>query len=126
MAKKSFMSCYDKPGRSFDPNVEGYGNAAEWRSAFNFRMGFDKATARMGTQSPWDVIGVSKSEGYTQITWKAIKRAYYKLVKQYYPEQRTEGWNGQKVDVGDNDMFLKVQAAFEVLEHEFRMKGISV
>lgn len=126
MAKRDFMACYDKPGRRYNPEVEGYGNPAQWRSAFNVRMGLDKAQARMGKESPWTIFGVSKSEGYTQITWKTIKRAYFRLVKQYYPEQRTEGWNGQTVEVGDNEMFLKVQAAFEVLEHEFRMKGVQV
>ena len=128
MAKKSFMACYDKPGRSYNPDVEGYGSAAEWRSAFNFRMGMDQATTRMGKESPWDILGVAdlRGTGFTGIIWKTIKSAYYKLVKQYYPEQRTEGWSGKTVEVGDNEMFLKVQAAFEVLEHEFRLKGVAV
>lgn len=126
--KKDFFACYDKPGKRYNPESEGYGNSAEWRSAFNVRMGLDKASARMGKQSPWDILGVAdlRGTGWTEIIWKTIKRAYFKLVKQYYPEQRTEGWNGQTVNVGDNEMFLTIQAAFEVLEHEFRLKGVTV
>ena len=37
--KKGFMDGY----KTYDPATEGYGDATQWKQAFNQRMGYDEA-----------------------------------------------------------------------------------
>ena len=55
MAKKPFLSGY----KTYDPEVEGYGNSASWRAAFTATMGLDEANSVLGSQSPEMLLGVS-------------------------------------------------------------------
>ena len=103
--KKSPLDGY----RTYDPAVEGYGDAGQWAQAFKFRMGFKEATERCAKKgSPRSILGVSLSA-----TWNEIKNAYRKLVVEFYPEERNGEWHG------DKEKFLDVQAAYEMLQREF-------
>ena len=89
--------------KTFDPEVNGYGSEAEWRSSFKDRMGIDAARAAVGSDSPHGILGVLKSA-----TWDEIKKAYRKLVMQHHPDRG-----------GDPAAFRKVQGAYEILEHVY-------
>jgi len=97
--KRDFMSGYkthDGPR----------GSTAQWQAAFNWRMGIDAARAHLKDDSPHDILGVLISA-----TWEEIKRAYRALARQHHPDLG-----------GDAAAFRRVQAAFEILEHN-HMKG---
>ena len=91
------MGVYKK---RYNPAKEGYGNATEWKAAFNARMGLDEAKKTLGDSDPFAVLGLSSSA-----TWAEIKSAYRKLAMANHPDRG-----------GDPEMFKKVQAAYELLE----------
>jgi DnaJ-class molecular chaperone len=84
----------------YDPSVEGYGNARQWKSAFNKRMGLDAAKEAVGSGSPYDILGVS-----AKATWDEIKKVYRKLVMKHHPDKG-----------GQPATFRKIQGAYEILE----------
>jgi DnaJ-domain-containing protein 1 len=86
--------------KTYDPQVEGLGNPAEWEAAFKGRMGLGEAKRTMGNDSPRGILGVAANA-----TWDMIKSAYRKLVMQHHPDKG-----------GDPAMFRKIQAAYEILE----------
>jgi len=101
MAKKGFLEGY----KTYNPDKEGYGDASEWQAAFQERMGFEQAQKVVGGDDPYAILCVSKSA-----SWNEIKKAHRKLVMLYHPD-RNPG------DKEAEEKFLKVQAAYEVLEH---------
>jgi DnaJ-domain-containing protein 1 len=106
--KRGFLDGYE----TYNPEVEGFGSSFEWSQAFKYRMGLDVAKARMDKKTPRGVLGVSLSA-----TWEEIKKAYRKLAVELYPEKRQNA-QGEWIEHGDNEKFLDVQAAYEVLENE--------
>lgn len=96
--------------RTYNPEVEGYGDPAEWRAAFSYRMGIDKAREAMneGKWTPWEVLGIAQGS-----IWEVIKKAHRKLVMEFHPDRNP----GDKIAEAN---FRRVQAAFEILEHMFK------
>jgi hypothetical protein len=108
--------------RTYDPNVEGYGSPDQWKAAFQFRMGLDAARETVGKRS---TLGIIFSEempvGWSARTvsdqWKEIKSAWRKLVMKFHPDNQT---------TGNADKFKMIQGAYEILESEYRRKGVTV
>lgn len=100
--KRGFLDGY----RTYDTS-EGYGNPAQWRAAFRFRLGLDASREAVGNESPRDILCVSLSA-----TWDEIVRAYRKLVKNVHPDLNPD----KSADAHD---FRRVQGAYEILEAEF-------
>jgi len=101
MAKKGFLDGY----KTYNPHEGGYGDASEWRAAFQERMGFEQATKVVGDNDPHAILGVGNNA-----SWNEIKTAYRKLAMRYHPDR----------NLGDDqavEKFKQVQAAYEVLEH---------
>jgi hypothetical protein len=90
--------------KTYSPEIEGYGDAAQWRACFHDRMGVDVAREVVGELNPIEVLGLRGKP-----TWDEIKKAYKKLVGKYHPDR-----NGNSKE--SNDRFVEVCAAFEVLE----------
>jgi hypothetical protein len=119
--KRNFLDGY----RTYDPEVEGFGNAHQWRSAFRFTMSLDEAKERVGKKSPLfilfgDTLPVGWSARIGSDQWAEIKTAWRKLVAEFYPEER----NGEPH--GDNEKFLAVQSAYQVLKDQYERKGVKV
>jgi len=94
----------------YNPEVEGYGNADEWRGTFHARMGWEKAMKILGTALPRTVLGVADNAD-----WLAIKSAYRGLSMDWHPDRlKTTG----KDPVQAAEMWEKVSAAYEILETE--------
>lgn len=87
----------------YDPKVEGYGNADEWKSAFGERMGKEEAKRVVADESPYSILGVTKDA-----TWPQIKTAFRKLAMQHHPDKG-----------GDAATFRKIRAAFELLIDQY-------
>ena len=79
------------------------GSPNQWRTAFFARMGVEAAREKLGRDSPYSILGVEPGSD-----WLAIKKAYRKLALQHHPDRG-----------GDPELFLKIQAAFEILEHNY-------
>ena len=111
--------------KTYDPNVEGFGNAHQWGAAFRFTMSLEDAKERVGKRSPLFILfGETLPIGWSARTfsdqWSEIKKAWRKLVVEFYPEER----NGETH--GDNEKFLGVQGAYEVLKDQYERKGVKV
>lgn len=76
--KKGFCDGY----KTYDPASEGYGDASQWKQAFNQRMGYDEATTILGVDDPYTileiVIGASLAE---------IKKAYRRMAMLWHPDK---------------------------------------
>ena len=96
---KGFMDGY----RTYDTSG-GRGSATDWEAAFAARMGVGTARRVVGRDSPAGILGVS-----ADARWSEIKSAYRSLVRIHHP------------DVGGKaEDFRRIQAAFEVLESQYR------
>lgn len=100
MAKKGFLDGY----KTYDTS-KGYGNADEWRSAFDYRMGREEAMGILGERSPYDILGISEDADKYE-----IKKAWRALVLKYHPD-RNPG-------VDTSALFREVQAAYEMLRED--------
>jgi hypothetical protein len=113
-------SCYEH----YDPQMEGYGDETQWRAEFKWRMGLDAAREAVGSKSPLFILfGNVLPTGWSARTfsdqWKEIKSTYRKLARQFHPDLNPD-------DPTTEDKFKEVQGAFEVLEDEYRRKGVQV
>lgn len=109
--KKTFADI-DAARKRYSPEVEGYGDASEWRDAFRERMGFEEAERIIHgqDQSPREILGVK-----LRATWAEIKSAYRKLVLEFHPDRVT----GEVAKIKAEEMLKRINAAFAVLAHEF-------
>lgn len=120
---------FDWTGSSYpkyDPQVEGYGNAAEWSSIFNVRMGFAeakewKSTSKRSWGSDWKVLaeiaGVHIDESSM---WDEVKKAFRKAAMNCHPDRVSQ--HGKTVEAATAE-FKDASAAFAMLEDIYRSKG---
>jgi hypothetical protein len=118
--KKGFLDGY----KTYDPQVEGYGDPSSWRTEFKWRMGLDAAREAVGSKSPLAILfGTILPTGWSARTlsdqWKEIKTTYRKLARQYHPDFNPG-------DEASEEKFKIVQGAFELLEDDYRRKGVQV
>jgi hypothetical protein len=97
----------------YDPAVEGFGTPHQWRSTFFHRMGWEKAQRIIneGKRTARQILGVG-----IFATWDEIRTAYRKLALDLHPDRAI--MNGMTVEAA-TVAIQEVNAAFEVLEHEF-------
>lgn len=111
--KRDFLGGY----KTYDPDTEGYGDPGQWRLAFKWRMGIDAAREAVGKKSPWSILEVASSLGFTQEGWKEIKSAYRRLAFKHHPDYNPG-------DPDAEERFKVVQGAYEVFEDEFKKRGV--
>lgn len=110
---------------TYNPSVEGYGDAAEWASMFNVRMGFEEASnvrrnSKRG-QSDWQVLSeIGGVEVDKNSMWSEIKSAFRKAVMNCHPDRVSQ--HGKTMGVAEEE-FKEVSAAFTMLEDIYRSKG---
>lgn len=109
MAKRrSFMDGY----KTYDPTAEGYGNARQWRAAFNETMGTDEARTVMGDHSPEAILGVTKG-----VAWTVVVSAYRARLVECHPDRCAI--HGLPVDVA-TERAKRVVAAYTLLKARYR------
>ena len=79
--KKGFCDGY----KTYDPEVEGYGNASQWRDAFNERMGWEEATIILGDTDPYTILELQHNA-----TFEEIKKQYRKMAKKWHPDKNPD------------------------------------
>ncbi len=95
--KKGFLDGY----KTYDTS-NGFGNATEWKNAFNERMGREEALSHLDNEDPHVILGVGISA-----TKDEIKSAYRKLAKKWHPDLNKDP-NAEK-------MMKKIIAAYSLL-----------
>jgi hypothetical protein len=100
---------------TYNPEEEGYGSPELWRRIFSERMGLDAAKAKVGKKSPRGILGLSEDRIWTADAWKILKKAYRKLAMQFHPDNQ---------ETGNEEQFKTIQAAYEILEDEFKRHGV--
>ncbi len=111
--KRDFLGGY----KTYEPEVEGYGDSAQWRQAFRWRMGIDAAKAKVGKKSPLAILGIETVLPYTMEAWKTIKTAYRKMAFATHPDYNPG-------DPTAEERFKNIQAAYELLEDEYQRHGV--
>lgn len=76
--KKGFMDGY----KTYNPKSEGYGDASQWKQAFNERMGYEEAVNILGDDSAYTVLGIVFGA-----TLAEIKKAYRKMAIKWHPDK---------------------------------------
>jgi DnaJ-class molecular chaperone len=109
MSKRGFMDGYKR----YDPEREGYGNPAQWRSAFRARMSREEADQVLHGQkrTPLEILGLGSGT-----TWSQIRSAYRRLALQLHPDRAP--LNGLTVQAATR-AFQELQAAYTVLHDQF-------
>jgi hypothetical protein len=109
---------------TYDPQVEGYGSAAEWQSIFNVRMGFEEARAHKASRkwgSDWTVLGDLAGVHIDESSmWSEVKAAFRKAAMNCHPDRTTQ--HGKSIDVATAE-FKDASAAFAMLEDIYRSKN---
>ncbi|GEP89672.1 DnaJ domain-containing protein [Chitinophaga terrae (ex Kim and Jung 2007)] len=100
---KSFLDGY----KTYDTR-DGYGNAKQWKKAFNQRMSKEEAESILSRQqeTPYNILQISP--GATQAE---IKKAYRQLIKEWHPDK-----NQHRSEEAE-EMSKKIIAAFSMLSH---------
>lgn len=83
--------------KTYDPEVEGYGSAAQWQAIFEAAIG---PTGELKTEELAEKLGVE-----AEATWDEIKAAYRKQLLRLHPDQG-----------GDPAEFRAAVEAFKALE----------
>lgn len=94
----------------YNPEVEGFGSADDWRGTFYQRMGWEKAMKILGAKSPRQILGVLDNA-----TFDECRSAFKKLCKEWHPDRVVLE---KKDPVEAAAKLEQIYAAFEVLEHE--------
>ncbi|MEI6578391.1 MAG: J domain-containing protein [Eubacteriales bacterium] len=105
MAKKGFCDGY----KTYNPEVEGYGNANQWQDAFKERMGWKEAKGILGDTDPYDVLELEHNA-----TWEEIHKQYRKMAIKWHPDKNPT--------VDTTEQMQKVSAAYVVLKKMFNVK----
>ena len=89
---------------TYDPSVEGYGNAAKWRSIFTERFTIVELNGILKGRNPRTILGVSVKAAFAE-----CRKAYRTLARVFHPDMPT----------GDEEKFKEIQAAYEAIELEY-------
>ena len=111
MAKRSPLEGY----RTYDPRVEGYGSAREWRAEFNATMGLDEARRRVGHRTPYHILGIGVDASQV-----AIKAAFRRMSMEFHPDRAVI--NRMTVDEA-TERFKEIVAAYTVLSSAGARRG---
>ena len=115
--------------KTYNPDVEGYGNERQWQSVFNVCMGFEEAQGvkdeaqRKGRKwsSDWDVVGDMAGVHIDENSmWSEIKSAFRKASMNCHPDRAQQ--HGKTVATATEE-FKEVTAAYVMLEDVYRSKG---
>ena len=108
--KRSFadlLSSY----KTYDPELEGYGDPKQWREAFRARMGLEEAQEFLGAKSPREILGVLLTA-----TWAEISRAFKKKIIEVHPDRcAVTGLSQEEA----HRLSKEVVAAYSILAEEF-------
>jgi len=96
--KRGFCEGY----KTYDPKSEGYGDATQWKQAFNQRMGYDEATTILGADDPYSILEIVAGATLTE-----IKKAYRRMAMKWHPDKNP--------GVDTNEMMQKIIAAYTYL-----------
>ena len=89
--------------RTYDTS-EGYGSAWEWKKSFHQRMNKEEADEILGTDDPYEILGVKRGASNIE-----IKSAFRKLAKIWHPDL-----NPGRIDEATAKM-KKINAAYSLL-----------
>lgn len=107
--KRSFADLFARY-KTYDPEVEGYGNEQQWSQQFHERMGFEEAEAiikaNVDGKTPYEILGVT-----TTATVDDIKKAYRKQALLVHPDYANA--NGMTKEQAES-AFKKLQAAYTI------------
>lgn len=117
--QKGFLDGY----KTYDPQTEGYGTAAEWRGEFYHRMGFEEASRvkeeakRQGTwRSEQTIIGEMAGVHLSESSvWTEIKAAFRKAAMNCHPDRSKV--HGKSKETAEAE-FKQVSAAYAILARQ--------
>lgn len=107
-AKRPFKDIFAKYPR-YDPTVEGFGSPAQWKEAFEERMGVREARGVLHGQDPRGILGVGKNA-----TWDEIRRAFRKLALEHHPDRAAAADRAAATE-----KLRELNAAYAILAEEF-------
>jgi DnaJ-class molecular chaperone len=78
--KRGFCDGY----KTYNPDVEGYGDASQWKQAFNQRMGYDEAKEILSEEDPYTILEISHGASLGE-----IKKAYRRMAMKWHPDKNS-------------------------------------
>lgn len=96
--KRGFCDGY----KTYNPDVEGYGDASQWKKAFNQRMGYEEAKNILSDEDPYSILGILYGASLTE-----IRTQYRKMAMKWHPDKN------QGLDT--TEMMQKIIAAYTIL-----------
>lgn len=68
--------------KTYDPEVEGFGSPAKWKTAFRDRMNLGQARDALRGRCPRTVLGVPPNA-----TWAEVTKAFRKRMLEVHPDR---------------------------------------
>ena len=79
--RKGFMDGY----KTYNADEQGYGDATQWKQAFNHRMGYDEAKTILSDENPYSILGI-----LVGATLSEIKTAFRKMAMKWHPDKQVD------------------------------------
>ena len=76
--KKGFMDGY----KTYNVDINGYGNTSQWKKAFSQRMGYDEAIVILSDNDPYSILEISINS-----TLSEIKKAFRQMAMKWHPDK---------------------------------------
>lgn len=98
------MNDFTSGYKTYNPEVEGYGNPWDWKNTFYERMSREEAEKELKDTDPWNILGINKGASKSE-----IKKAYYREAMKWHPDRNPD--NIAKCEA----MMKTINAAYSIL-----------
>jgi DnaJ-class molecular chaperone len=98
------MNDFLKGYKTYNPTIEGFGSAYDWRKQFHRKMSREEAEGYLGDDDPYTLLGIKRNASEQEII-----KAFRKKAMEWHPDR-----NPDRLEEAE-EMMKKINAAYSLL-----------